>query len=57
MSGLQKKISYAKERLAGKLSSQDYVSDVTILLDKIPIWPVQFAIEGLYRFNNLQGLA
>ena len=57
MSGLQKKIAYTKERLAGKLSSQDYVSDVTILLDKIPIWPVQFAIEGLYRFNNLQGLA
>jgi hypothetical protein len=57
LSTLQKKISYAKERLAGKLSSSEYVSDVTILLDKVPIWPVQFAIEGLYRFNKLQGLA
>lgn len=57
LSGLQKKIAYAKERLAGKLSSSEYVSDVTILLDKIPIWPVQFAVEGLYRFNKLQGLA
>lgn len=56
LSGLQKKIAYAKERLAGKLSSSEYVSDVTILLDKIPIWPVQFAVEGLYRFNKLQGL-
>lgn len=56
MSVLQKKISYAKERLYGKLSSSEYVSDVTILLDKIPIWPVQFAIEGLYRFNQLQHL-
>ncbi len=57
LSGFQKKIAYTKERLAGKLSSSEYVSDVTILLDKVPIWPVQFAIEGLYRFNSLQNLA
>ncbi|CUR50964.1 Putative glycosidase [Nitrosotalea devaniterrae] len=57
LSGLQKKIAYAKERVVGKISSSEYVSDVTVLLDKIPIWPVQFAIEGLYRFNNLQGLS
>ncbi len=54
LSSLQKKIAYAKERLSGKLSSSEYVSDVTVLLDKVPIWPVQFAIEGLYRFNKLQ---
>ena len=57
LSGLQKKIAYAKERVAGKISSSEYVSDVTVLLDKVPIWPVQFAIEGLYRFSKLQGLA
>ncbi|MGI0058373.1 MAG: hypothetical protein ACREBJ_01285, partial [Nitrosotalea sp.] len=54
LSGLQKKIAYTKERLVGKISSSEYVSDVTMLLDKVPIWPVQFAIEGLYRFNKLQ---
>src|SRR5581483_7483857 len=54
LSSLQKKIAYAKERLSGKLSSSEYVSDVTVLLDKVPIWPVQFAIEGLYRFSKLQ---
>jgi len=53
LSLLQKKIEYAKERLAGKLSRSNDVSDVTILLDKVPIWPVQFAIEGLYRFDKL----
>jgi hypothetical protein len=53
LSGLQKKIGYAKERLSSKLSNAEYVSDVIALLDKIPIWPVQFAIEGLYRFNKL----
>lgn len=49
----QKKIRYAKERLIGRLSKSDDISDVTAL-DKIPIWPVQFAIEGLYRFKNLE---
>lgn len=53
---LQKKIKYAKERLASKLSESENVSDVTILLDKVPIWPVQFAIEGLYRFKELKTL-
>lgn len=53
ISSWQKKIKYAKERVAGKLSKSDYISDVTVLLDKVPIWPVQFAIEGLYRFKNL----
>lgn len=56
LSSLQKKIAYTKERLSGKLSSSEYVSDVSVLLDKVPIWPVQFAIEGLYRFNKLQSL-
>ena len=56
LSTLQKKIAYTKERLSGKLSKSNDVSDVTVLLDKIPIWPVQFAIEGLYRFSNLQTL-
>ena len=57
LSGFQKKITYAKERMVGKISSAEYVSDVTVLLDKVPIWPVQFAIEGLYRFNKLQSLS
>ena len=54
LTNLQKKISYTKERLVGKISRSEDVSDVTALLDKIPIWPVQFAVEGLYRFNNLE---
>lgn len=53
---LQKKINYAKERLKGKLSKTNDVSDVTILLDKVPIWPVQFAVEGLYRFSKLDSV-
>jgi len=54
LSTFQKKIKYARERLSGKLSRSEYVSNVTGLLDKIPIWPVQFAVEGLYRFSKLE---
>jgi len=56
LSKMQKKIAYAKERLSGKLSKSENISDVTVLLDKVPTWPVQFAIEGLYRFNKLETL-
>jgi hypothetical protein len=57
LSILQKKINYTKERLKGKLSKTNDVSDVTILLDKVPIWPVQFAVEGLYRFSKLDSVS
>lgn len=52
-SNIQKKIMYAKERLTNKISDTSYTTDVTVLLDKVPIWPVQFAIEGLYRYSKL----
>jgi len=52
-SKIQKKIMYAKERLTNKISDINYTTDVTVLLDKVPIWPVQFTIEGLYRFSKL----
>ncbi len=51
-SKLQKKIMYAKEIIKNKISEADQVKDVTVLLDKVPIWPVQFAIEGLYRYKK-----
>ena len=53
-SKLQKKIMYAKERFSSKFSDSDQIADVSSLLDKIPVWPVQFAIEGLYRFNQIK---
>ena len=53
-SKIQKKVMYAKERFSNKFASPDQVADVTGLLDKVPIWPVQFAIEGLYRFNQVK---
>lgn len=52
-SNIQKKIMYAKERISNKFSNSNQITDVTVLLDKIPIWPVQFAVEGLYHFKNL----
>jgi len=52
ISKIQKKIMYAKERFSNKLIDSDEISNVTNLLDKIPIWAVQFAIEGLYRFKK-----
>lgn len=51
---LQKKIMYARERIKGKMTEDDQVDDVTVLLDKVPIWPVQFAIEGLYRLGEIE---
>jgi len=57
LSTWQKKIKYAKERLSGKISKSDKISDVAVLLDKVPIWPIQFAIEGLYRFSKLEDLS
>lgn len=51
-SRLQKKILYTKEIIKNKISETDQVKDITVLLDKIPIWPVQFAIEGLYRYKK-----
>jgi len=45
---------YAKERFSNKFEKLDKVENVTGLLDKIPIWPVQFAIEGLYRFSKIK---
>jgi len=53
-SKLQKKIMYAKERFSSKFSDSDQIANVSSLLDKIPVWPVQFAIEGLYRFNQIK---
>lgn len=53
-SNIQKKIMYAKERFSNKFEKLDKVENVTGLLDKIPIWPVQFAIEGLYRFSKIK---
>ena len=43
---------YAKEIIKNKISEAEQVKDVTVLLDKVPIWPVQFAIEGLYRYKK-----
>ena len=51
-SKLQKKIMYTKEIIKNKISESDQVKDVTVLLDKVPIWPVQFAIEGLYKYKK-----
>ena len=51
-SKLQKKIMYARERISNKISEKDQIKDVTVLLDKVPIWPVQFAIEGLYHYKK-----
>ena len=53
-SKIQKKMMYVKERFSKKISKSEQITDVTGLLDKIPIWPVQFAIEGLYQFNKIQ---
>ena len=53
-STIQKKIMYAKERISKRFDNSTKVTDLTILLDKIPIWPVQFAIEGLYRFKKIE---
>ena len=52
-SKLQKKIMYAKEILKNKISETGQIKDVTVLLDKVPIWSVQFAIEGLFRYKKL----
>ncbi len=54
LSPFQKKLHYAKERLSNKLGQPDHISDVTVLLDKLPIWSVEFAIEGLYMFTKLE---
>jgi len=43
---------YAKEIIKNKISETGQIKDVTVLLDKIPIWSVQFAIEGLYRYKK-----
>lgn len=45
---------YAKERISKRFDNSTKVTDLTILLDKIPIWPIQFAIEGLYRFKKIE---
>ena len=55
LTSFQKKIQYAKERLSSKLSQPDFTSDVTVLLDKLPIWSVQFTVEGLHMFGKLEG--
>lgn len=52
-SNMQKKIMYARERIRGKVTEANQVDDVTVLLDKVPIWPVQFAIEGLHRLDRI----
>jgi hypothetical protein len=52
-SKIQKKIMYAKERMKKKVTDADNIDDYSILLDKVPIWPVQFAIEGLYKINKI----
>lgn len=51
-SKLQKKIMYGKEIIKNKVSGSEQIKDVTTLLDKIPIWSVQFTIEGLYRYKK-----
>lgn len=51
-SNFQKKIMYAKELIKNRISENEQVKDVTVLLDKTPIWSVQFAIEGLYRYKK-----
>ena len=52
ISKIQKKIMYTKEIVKNKISQVENVKDVTVLLDKVPIWPVQFAIEGLFLFKK-----
>jgi len=53
ISKFQKKIMYTKERLSQKISNSQNISNVSGFLDKIPVWSVQFAIEGLYRYNKI----
>ena len=54
-SKIQKKFIYAKERMKNKISESDNIDDFSILLDKVPIWSVQFATEGLYRLGKITG--
>lgn len=53
-SSIQKNIMYAKERIKSRIIEYEQIDDVTVLLDKVPIWPVQFAIEGLYRLDRIE---
>jgi hypothetical protein len=52
-----KKVLRAKERLKSKIKKEpelEYIDNYSGFLDKLPIWPVQFAIDALYEAKHLQ---